>query len=73
MTKNEARFLLTLKPNESVSVDQFEQAYRVIFRTDLHERLKGLVAEYGKSDTLSWELWDYGWNSPAELLGALSA
>ncbi len=73
MTKNEARLLLTLKPNESVSTDQFEQAYRVLFREDLHERLKGLVAEYGESNTLSWELWTYGWKSPSELLQLISA
>jgi len=72
MTKNEARFLLTLKPNESVSVDQFEQAYRILFREDLHERLKGLVAEYGESDTLSWELEVYGWESPSALLNRIN-
>ena len=72
MTKNEARFLLTLTPTDSVAVDLFEQAYRILFREDLHERLKGLVAEYGESDTLSWELWNYGWESPSALLDRIN-
>ena len=50
----------------------FEEAYQIIFRESLRDRLKDLIAEYGDTNTLSWELWTYGWNSPSELLNQLS-
>jgi len=73
MTKDEAYQILTRDEQAKKLPEQFEQAYRVVFHTDLHERLKELVAEYGLTTMFIWELGTYGWDSPAELLGALSA
>ena len=49
----------------------FEEAYEFIFNTELIPRLKQIVEEYQDSDTLVWELREYGWNSPMELLNLL--
>jgi hypothetical protein len=49
----------------------FENAYKIIFRTDLKKRLNDLTDEYGSGDLYSWELQKYGWNNPKELLDLL--
>jgi hypothetical protein len=49
----------------------FEEAYKLIFRIDLRERLKKLIDEYGEDDLFSWELQTYGHKSPFELLNSL--
>ena len=54
----------------------FHEAYKVIFNTDLDDRLDQLINEYGlscKGKDFSWELDLYGWNpiSLNEALGTL--
>ena len=49
----------------------FPEAYKLVFRTDLVERLARLIEEYGDCQCLSWELEMYGWNTPQELQAAL--
>ena len=51
----------------------FEEAYKIVFNTELRPRLKQLIDEYGiacKGRDFSWEMDDYGWN-PIALLDAL--
>ena len=51
----------------------FNEAYKVIFETDLESRLDQLIKEYGitcKGKKFSWELDVYGWN-PVSLNSAL--
>ena len=43
----------------------FSEAYKVMFNTDLDDRLDQLIKDYGiscKGKDFSWELDDYGWN-----------
>jgi len=48
------------------------EAYRIIFRHDLDERLAELLAEYpNRPDWISWELGTYGWEAPHDLAAAL--
>ena len=51
----------------------FSEAYKVMFNTDLDDRLDQLIKEYGiscKGKDFTWELDDYGWN-PISLKDAL--
>ena len=49
----------------------FPEAYKLVFNTDLVERLEELIAEYGDCQHLCWELQTYGWKTPQELQAAL--
>jgi len=57
----------------------YAEAYKHVFKTDLAERLTGLVAEYGdaagkrfEDGGISWELGRYG-HVPAQLLAEITA
>ena len=47
----------------------YEEAYRIIFKTDLHNRLKELIRKY-PAGCYSWELEKYGW-TPQSLMDEL--
>lgn len=51
----------------------YEEAYYLIFKTDLRARLQSLIEQYGPipQSWLSWELGMYGWETPKQLLDAL--
>ena len=50
----------------------YEEAYALVFKTDLRARLNGLVQEYGADPGwFCWELGVYGWDKPADLLAQL--
>lgn len=49
----------------------FEEAYKFIFGIDLKERLSQLIKDYPNAGGLCWELNEYGWNDPKELLNQL--
>lgn len=71
--KTTARKILSMKPAEVRAQGgmTYEEAYEIIFRTNLRQRLQTLVAEYGNTGPWCWEMNIYGWDNAADLLEAL--
>jgi hypothetical protein len=51
----------------------FREAYKHVFRTDLDQRIAGLIKTYPYCEDAGfcWELQMYGWHNPRELQRAL--